>query len=344
MTNCFFIAEAGVNHNGDINTALKLVEVAAQAGADAVKFQSFKADKLVRRGTAKASYQIETTGSGDQHDLLKSLELSDDMHQRIVEQCKACDIEFMSTAFDEDSADYLTQIGMKRFKVPSGEITNFPLIEHLAKKNLPLILSTGMCDMSEVEEAVSVIKRVRNACGYVEPLQTMLSVLHCTSNYPASISSVNLRALDTMKQKLAVPIGYSDHTDGLLISPIAVARGAVIIEKHFTLDRNMDGPDHRASISPPDLVQLIKNIRDVENALGDGVKKPHADELPVRELVRKSICYVQNLPKGHRITEDDLVMLRPGSGVQPKEIPSLIGKVLNTDVKCAEMFNWDDVS
>ena len=344
MASCFFIAEAGVNHNGSLDHALALVEVAAKAGADAVKFQTFTADKLVQKGAAKADYQIETTGDGDQYSLLKALELTDDMHRAIVAHCARFEIEFMSTAFDEEAADYLEGLGMRRFKVPSGEITNHPLLVHLAKKNLPMILSTGMCHLQDVEEAVAVIKQTRQHCGFSAPLSEMLSVLHCTSNYPAQMAHVNLRAMDSMAQALSLPIGYSDHTEGILISPAAVARGAVIIEKHFTLDRDMEGPDHRASITPEELGKLVSDIRQITLALGDGIKQPFDSELQARQLVRKSISYRYTYAAGTVITEDDLIMLRPGDGIQPKQLSEVVGRRLCKDVAAGTMVDWEDLS
>ena len=230
------IAEAGVNHNGDEDLALALVDQAAECGADIVKFQTFKADKLVRKGAAKAEYQQRTTGSGDQHSMLRSLELSDNLHYKLFERCRMRGIEFMSTAFDEDSADFLIDLGMARLKIPSGELTNYPFLAHLAAKNLPIILSTGMSSLDEVHDAITVIADARVRHGFDANLGEMLTVLHCTSNYPTRMEDVNLRVIPMLIDALALPVGYSDHTDGLLIPVAAVAAGAVVIEKHFTLD------------------------------------------------------------------------------------------------------------
>jgi len=250
MKKSLVIAEAGVNHNGSEQMALRLVETAAEAGADAVKFQTFKAENLVAKGAVTADYQKKQTGSADQYSMLKSLELTEALHLKIFERCRDCGIEFMSTPFDLEAAEFLLSMGMARIKIPSGELTNLPFVEALSAFNKPMFLSTGMANLEEVSEAVEIIGKTRKEHGFLDPIAEMLTLLHCTSNYPARNEDVNLRAMQTMAQELKLPVGYSDHTEGTLVSVAAVAMGASIIEKHFTLDRNLPGPDHQASLEP----------------------------------------------------------------------------------------------
>lgn len=331
----FIIAEAGVNHNGDIDMALRLVDAAADAGADAVKFQTFSAEKLTRRGAAKAVYQQKSTGDGDQFDMLKALEMSTDMHERVLERCHQRGIEFMSTAFDEDSFDYLVSLGIKRVKVPSGEVTNHPFLRHMAKAKLPMVLSTGMADLHEVRDAVAVIRTTKNGCD--------LAVLHCTSNYPASPADVNLSAMNTIRDALGVVVGYSDHTLGITVSVAAVAMGANVIEKHFTLDKTLPGPDHGASLDPQELRTMVEAIRTVEAARGDGVKAPTASELPVRELVRRSVTTLRNIAAGTLIGSADITLLRPGTGIQPADLENVPGKRARRDIAAGETLQWSDI-
>ena len=340
---CYIIAEAGVNHNGSEDMAFQLVDTAVEAGADAVKFQTFKAESLVAKGAAKAEYQQEQTGSGNQLEMLKKLELSDKAHVRLAEYCQTKGIEFLSTGFDEGSIDMLLDLGMQRLKVPSGELTNKPYIEYIASKGLPIILSTGMGTLDEVCEAVGWVRAKREECGFDEPLSDILTLLHCTSNYPTPLSDVNLKAMQTMAEKTGLPIGYSDHTAGVLISPMAVALGATVIEKHFTLDKTLPGPDHQASLEPDELQQMVKAIRDVEVSLGDGVKTPTPKELEVRKVVRRSIVLARDMQKGNVITKDDIVLLRPEGGIEPKDIQDVLGKMLVADVSSGEMLRWQDV-
>ena len=338
----FIIAEAGVNHNGDDDMALRLVEVAAEAGADAVKFQTFSADKLTRRGAEKAEYQKHTTGGGDQYDMLKALEMSVELHHRLVEKCLSLGIEFMSTAFDEDSFDLLVSLGIRRVKVPSGELTNHPFLRHMAKAGLPMIVSTGMASLDEVQQAVAVVEEVFMAEG--RSSQGLLTVLHCTSNYPAAPSDVNLHAMQTMARALAVPVGYSDHTLGTLVSISAVAMGAAVIEKHFTLDRRLPGPDHEASLAPDELKAMVEGIRLVETALGDGVKAPTASELPVRGLVRRSVTAIRDIPAGAAIAGDDIALLRPGTGIPPSGRDAVIGRLAARTIAAGETLTWADLA
>jgi len=337
------IAEAGVNHNGDEALALALVDRAAECGADIVKFQTFKADKLVRKGAAKAEYQQRTTGAGDQHSMLRSLELSDDLHWKLLERCAARGVEFMSTAFDEDSADFLVDLGMRRLKIPSGELTNHPFLAHLAAKNLPIILSTGMSTLEEVREAIDVIAAVRAGHGFAEPLGEMLTVLHCTSNYPTRLEDVNLRVIPMLIEVLGLPVGYSDHTEGVLIPVAAVAAGAVVIEKHFTIDRSLPGPDHTASIEPGELAEMVVKVRQVEQAMGYADKRPMASEIPVRDLVRRSVTLVSPLAAGTLIGRQDLALLRPGDGIPPKELSRVIGRRAARALDEGTTLQWSDI-
>jgi len=340
----FFIAEAGVNHNGSDELALQLVETAARCGADAVKFQTFSADKLVRKGAEKAEYQKRATGEGDQYSMLKQLEMSESLHQKLFARCDELGIEFMSTPFDEEAADFLVALGMRRIKIPSGEITNHPFLAHLAAKDLPLILSTGMATLDEIREAVEVIRSVRHQHGYAAPLDGMLTVLHCTSNYPAALEDVNLRAMSTIAQATGLPVGYSDHTAGTTVSIAAVAMGATVIEKHFTLDQNLPGPDHKASLEPNELAALIAGIREVEQALGSPIKQPNAGELPVRELVRRSVTLVRNVAEGQAIAAEDVALMRPGNGIAPKELTAVIGKRAVRSIEGGTTLHWSDLA
>ena len=337
---CFVIAEAGVNHNGSIELAKQLVDVAVVAGADAVKFQTFKAEKLVSINAPKAEYQTRQTGKGNQFEMLKALELTDEMHKELVVYCEERNIEFMSTAFDQEPADYLIDLGIKRVKVPSGEVTNKPLIEALAKNGLPIILSTGMANLEEVKEAVSWIKAVRHKNGFTND---DISILHCTSNYPTDFGDVNLRAMDTLANELKLPVGYSDHTNGILISTLAVARGATIIEKHFTTDRNLPGPDHQASLEPDELITMIRQIRVSEKCLGDGVKRPVEAELTVRDVARRSLVLCADLKAGEAIQETHISILRPGTGIEPKYQPDVIGKKTTRDLEFGHTLAWGDI-
>jgi N,N'-diacetyllegionaminate synthase len=339
----FIIAEAGVNHNGNPKLAMELVDTAARCGADAVKFQSFSADKLVAPGAEKAEYQKRETGDGNQHAMLKALEMSEELHRGLFSRCAEMGIEFMSTPFDEAAADFLLALGMKRIKVPSGEITNEPFLAFLAAKDVPLIVSTGMASMDEIRRAVEVIEATRKGKGFRQPLAQVLTILHCTSNYPAECSDVNLRAMQSIARDVAVPVGYSDHTLGLAVSTAAVAMGATVIEKHFTLDRSMPGPDHKASLSPEELGQLVRQIRDVEAALGSPVKQPTASELPVRALVRRSVTAARPIRAGQAITAEDLVLLRPGTGIPPGELPKVLGKQAAHDIDAGATLGWPDL-
>lgn len=340
----FIIAEAGVNHNGDEKMAFELVGTAAQSGADAVKFQTFSADKLTRKGAEKAEYQKQATGDGDQHGMLKALEMSEDLHRRLFARCTELGIEFMSTAFDEEALDFLVVLGIKRIKVPSGEITNAPLLRHMASKGLPLIVSTGMAELGEVVAAIEIIRAARQSHGFTEPLGDIVTILHCTSNYPVESADVNLRAMNTMAQTTGLPVGYSDHTLGLAVSTGAVALGARVIEKHFTLDCELPGPDHKASLEPDQLAALVRQIRDVEVALGSDIKAPTASELPVRDLVRRSVTTVRPLVAGAIVGKDDVTLMRPGTGIPPVDLDKVIGRKSARHIPAGETVQWSDLA
>lgn len=339
----YVIAEAGVNHNGREDLALQLAETAARCGADAVKFQTFSAHKLVVPGADKAEYQKRETGSSDQFDMLKQLQMSDDMHRKVAMRCRALGIEFMSTPFDEEAVDYLLELGMRRIKIPSGEITNMLLLRHIAAKDFPMILSTGMADLQEVLDAVEVIRMERKRLGHQGELQQLLTLLHCTSNYPAEAKNVNLRAMQTMASAAGLPVGYSDHTSGTAVSVAAAALGATVIEKHFTLNRDLPGPDHKASLEPDQLAAMIAQIRIVECALGSNRKAPADSELPIRSLVRRSVTVARDLVKGHVLTRDDLVLLRPGTGIPPADLEKVIGRRTVRSICGPTTLQWGDI-
>ncbi|SHG34636.1 N-acetylneuraminate synthase [Fodinibius roseus] len=333
------IAEAGVNHNGDRSTAEKLIKVAAEAGADFVKFQTFNADKIVSRKAQKAEYQSNNVGgsSDDQYSMLKSVELSDEDHQFIIKKCEENNIRFLSTAFDEDGIDYLDQLGLPFFKSPSGEITNYPYLRKLGQKGKTVILSTGMATMQEVKNAVSVLTEYG--------LQKKdLTVLHCNTEYPTPMEDVNLKAMNTIAEALDVKVGYSDHTLGIEVPIAAVARGAKVIEKHFTLDRELPGPDHRASLEPDELKSMVEGIRNIEKALsGDGTKKPSESEQKNIDIARKSIHLAINVKKGDVLTENDIIPLRPGDGISPMEWNNVIGKLALKPLSKNEQLSWDNL-
>lgn len=335
---CFIIAEAGVNHNGDINLAKELIYAAKEAGADAVKFQTFKADTLVTKTADKAHYQTHNTSQGTQYDMLKALEIPLDSHYQLSELAASLNIEFMSTGFDEEAVDFLIELGVKRLKVPSGEITNHFLLTHMAEKKLPLIISTGMCYLHEVKQALEVVLPF-----YQQDAINQITLLHCTSNYPAAFSDVNLCAMQTLADEFNLPIGYSDHTLGSLVPTLAVAMGGTVLEKHFTLDTNLPGPDHAASMPPSEFKQMIHLIRQAEECLGSGIKEPADNELPIRQLVRRSLSLKNSLSKGTCIDKDHLMLLRPGHGILPEDFANVIGKKLTTDLEAGSTLLWEHV-
>jgi N,N'-diacetyllegionaminate synthase len=323
MSKTIIIAEAGVNHNGSIELAKKLIDAAAEAGVDYVKFQTFKAEKLVSKSAPKAAYQANNTGdnSTGQFEMLKKLELDENTHLQLIDYCGKKNIKFLSTAFDNDSIDLLKKLGMKLFKIPSGEITNLPYLIKIAEVAQEVVISTGMCNYEEITQALDVFFKK----GFDK---RNITILHCNTEYPTPMGDVNLRAMLEIAKATGIKTGYSDHTLGIEVPIAAVAMGAVMIEKHFTLNREMEGPDHKASLEPSDLVSMVKAIRNIELALGTGVKKPSPSELKNLEIARKSIHLAKTLPVGHIITENDLEMKRPGNGISPMRIDTVIGKKL----------------
>ena len=335
MNKTLIIAEAGVNHNGDFQLAKKLVDVAASAGADFVKFQSFKADKLVTRSAVKADYQKANYSDGDnsQYNMLKKLEMPEQWHYDLIDYCKVKGIKFLSTGFDNESIDFLDSLGSPLFKVPSGELTNKTYLQNIARKGKPMIISTGMATLDEIEAAL-------NICSSEGLSLEQITVLHCNTEYPTPMEDVNLLAMTTMAKQLNVRIGYSDHTLGIEVAIAAVALGAQVIEKHFTLDRNMEGPDHKASLEPAELEQMISSIRNIELAIsGSGLKEVGRSEQKNKDIARKSLHFGADLKEGHVLTEADLVALRPGNGISPMESDNLIGKILLSDVTAFDIID-----
>ena len=334
MSKVFIIAEAGVNHNGNLDLALRLVDAAKVAGADAVKFQTFKAERLVNKNAEKADYQKKTTNTVEsQFEMIKKLELSEADHIEIVEHCRTIGIEFLSTAFDFDSIELLKSLGIRKWKIPSGEITNLPYLRAIAALRTPIFMSTGMSTLGEIEEAISALESngaVRNN----------IILLHCTTEYPAPVAEVNLMAMVNMGKAFGVAIGYSDHTDGIAVPIAAVALGATVIEKHFTLDKTMVGPDHKASLEPDELAAMIKGIRTVETALGDGVKRITPSEARNRSVARKSIVAALPIHKGQILKDVDMTAKRPGTGISPMEWDRIVGRVAAMDYAVDEEIQW----
>lgn len=316
------IAEAGVNHNGSLDIARKLIDTAAEAGADYVKFQSFKAEKLVTRSAKKAVYQTANLNDGDdsQYAMLKKLELSPSDHIQLISYSAVKNIGFLSTGFDEDSIDYLEELGVNLFKIPSGEITNKPYLRHVAKKGCPVIISTGMADMDEIKAALTVM-----TSEGLRPDQ--LTVLHCTTEYPAPFDEVNLRAMETINRECNVAVGYSDHTEGIEISLAAAALGATVIEKHFTLDKQMEGPDHKASLNPAELAAMVTGIRKIEKAMGNGIKQPSPSEIKNKVAARKSLVAARPIKAGEIFSPENITAKRPGTGISPMLWDTVIGGV-----------------
>ena len=330
---CFFIAEAGVNHNGDINMARQLIDVAVAAGADAVKFQTYSTEREMSRFAPKATYQLETTDETEsQFQMSKGLELSPEAFEKLMAYCDEQEIMFLSSPFDEESVDQLAKMGVAAFKVPSGEITNLPYLARMAKYGKPMIVSTGMADLAEVETAVKVIRDAGDS---------HFVLLQCTSNYPAEPSNANLRAMATMAEAFGVPVGYSDHTPGKEISLAAAALGASVIEKHFTLDSNLLGPNHKASLEPAELSLLIEEIRKVEASLGTGVKAPVESEKNTADVARKSVVAAIAIPSGAVVTEDMITVKRPGTGLPPAMRSELVGRTARVDIAEDSLISMD---
>lgn len=355
--NVYIIAEAGVNHNGSIEIAKKMIDVAVESGADAIKFQTYKTELLVSHDAAKAEYQLHNDGNLDnQFQMLKKLELSFNDFKELADYCREKNIEFLSTAFDSESLKFLVEeINVCKLKIPSGEITNAPLIYEMAKYNLPLILSTGMTVMDDIFNALSIIaiatvekdtfpsstliNKYKNPDIFTKILEDKVTVLHCTTEYPTPFNEVNMRAMDYIKKKTNLEVGYSDHTKGILIPIIATARGARIIEKHFTLDKSMSGPDHKASLNPTELKEMVLEIRRTEEALGKEIKKITNSEKRNIEVARKSLIAKTDIYKGEIITPESIIAKRPGDGCSPFSYWDIVGLKASKDYRVGEKIN-----
>lgn len=353
----YIIAEAGVNHNGSIEMAKQLIDVAAEAGADAVKFQTFKANKLVSQNAKRADYQIANTGTEEtQHEMIKKLELDDKAHELLIEHCRKRNIEFLSTPFDLESLDLLAKtFNLSKIKLPSGDITNAPLLLATAKTKKPMILSTGMCTLGEIEKALGILafglidsnerptvanfdKAYYSEAGQ-KALKEYVTLLHCTTEYPAPFNEINLNVMETMRKAFGLPVGYSDHTKGIAVSVAATALGATIIEKHFTLDQKLPGPDHLASLEPHELRDMVRSIREVEQAMGKFIKHPSESEVRNMSIARKSLIAGKEIKKGESFTLENLAVKRPGDGINPIFYWEWIGKTAKKDFGRDEMIN-----
>jgi len=325
------IAEAGVNHNGDVELAKRLIDVAADAGADLVKFQTFSAERLATQGAPKADYQKQTTDQAEsQFAMLKQLELSTEMHGVLIAHCQQRKIGFFSTGFDIQSLDYLASLGAERFKIPSGEITNLPYLRHVGGFGKPVILSTGMANLGEIEAALEVLE----AAGTP---RTQITVLHCNTEYPTPMQDVNLRAMCSIRDAFGVAVGYSDHTAGIEVPIAAVALGAIVIEKHLTLDRNLPGPDHKASLEPEEFAAMVRAIRNIEQAMGDCIKRPSPSESKNKPIARKSLVAAKLIRAGERFTAENVTTKRPGTGTTPMRWDEVIGRIAPREFAADEL-------
>ncbi|MBC7568933.1 MAG: N-acetylneuraminate synthase [Spirosoma sp.] len=339
MNRTLIIAEAGVNHNGSLDLAKTLIDVAADAGADIVKFQTFKAENLVSKAAQKAAYQVGNMpedADTSQFGMLKKLELSEADHHALIAHCHERNIRFLSTAFDLESLDFLVSLGINLFKIPSGEITNLPYLRKIGSFGGRVIASTGMATMDDISAMLTVLEQAGTP-------RSQITILHCNTEYPSPFADVNLRAMQTIGDTFGVSVGYSDHTSGIEVPIAAVALGATVIEKHFTLDRSLEGPDHLASLEPDELKQMVWSIRHIEAALGDGIKRPTPSEAKNRVVARKSIHLSHDLPAGHVLTESDLTMKRPGSGISPMQTDALMGRQLTRNLPADHLLTWEDV-
>jgi len=328
------IAEAGVNHNGDMQLAKQLIDVAADAGADMVKFQTFNAKRLATKQAPKASYQSKTTDQTEsQHSMLQKLELTLEMHKELIAYCKERNIEFFSTGFDTQSLDLLMTLGINQFKIPSGEITNLPYLRHIGVMGKPVIISTGMGTLGEIEAAIGVLEKAGTD-------RNKITVLHCNTEYPTPMQDVNLRAMCSIRDAFGVQVGYSDHTVGIEVPIAAVAIGATVIEKHLTLDKTMPGPDHKASLEPDEFKAMVTAIRSIEQAMGDGIKRPSTSESKNKEVARKSIIAATEIKHGELFTAENLDIKRPGSGISPMRWDEVLGKMANRDYQPDELIEW----
>jgi len=327
MNKVFIIAEAGVNHNGDINLAKKLIDKAVEAGVDAIKFQTFRAENLVSKNAKKAKYQVENTKNTEsQYEMLKKLELSFKDFEELKKYCDEKGIMFLSTPFDEESIEFLDKLGLEIFKIPSGEITNLPYLRKIGSLKKRVILSTGMADLGEIEDALDVLINSGTK-------KEKITILHANTEYPTPFEDVNLKAMQTIACAFKIDVGYSDHTLGIEVPIAAVAMGAKVIEKHFTLDRALPGPDHKASLEPDELKAMVKAIRNIEVALGDGIKRPSKSEAKNMAVARKSIVAKRDIKKGEKFTEENITVKRPGNGISPMRWDKIIGKIANRDYK-----------
>ncbi len=325
------IAEAGVNHNGNMDLARQLIDAAVDSGADMVKFQTFNADKLAIPQASKAEYQKQGAGTDESHyDMLRKLELTREMHESLIEYCQKRGILFFSTGFDIDSIDMLVEFGIDRFKIPSGEITNLPYIRHIGQYQKPVILSTGMATLGEIEAALHILEEAGTP-------RNIITILHCNTEYPTPMKDVNLNAIVTISKAFGVNAGYSDHTQGIEVAIAAVALGATVIEKHFTLDRNLPGPDHKASLEPDELKAMVDAIRNIEQALGDGIKRPSTSELKNKLVARKSLVAAKHIAIGEVFDEDNLTVKRPGTGISPIYWDEIIGRKASRDFIANEL-------
>ena len=329
--NTFIIAEAGVNHNGDMSIARQLIDAAAEAGADVVKFQTFSADQLVTKKAEKAEYQTKHTDAEEsQYDMIKRLVLSREMHVELIDYCRSKGIEFFSTAFDTESVDLLIELGIDYFKIPSGEITNLPYLRCIGRFGKSVILSTGMAGIGEIEAAIDALEEAGTD-------RNNIIVLHCNTEYPTPMEDVNLQAMVSLRDAFGVEFGYSDHTQGIEVAVAAVALGATVIEKHFTIDKNLPGPDHKASLEPHELKQFVSAIRNIEKAMGDGIKRPSPSERKNKPIARKSIVAARDIKAGEFLTEDNLTVKRPGTGVSPMRWDEICGRVAVRDFAADEL-------
>lgn len=335
MENCYVIAEIGVNHNGDVGLAKEMINAAKEVGADAVKFQTFTADKLVTKSTPKVDYQKNTTSPDESHfEMMRRLELGKDEHAVLFDYCNSMAIDFISTPYDIESARYLNDMGVKLFKTASADLVDFPLQEYIASTGKPALVATGMANLGEIERVVKIYDEKRNSD---------LLLLHCVSNYPCSDIALNLKAMNTLASAFLKPVGYSDHSEGFLAASLSVAFGAKVIEKHFTLDREMEGPDHKASSTPDEFGELVRNIRRSEIMLGSALKTIQPEELQMASVSRKSLVLVNDVGKGNIIKRDDLQLMRPGTGIGANFIGSIVDKRATRDLKAFHQLKWSDL-
>ena len=334
LESVYIIAEIGVNHDGNMDIARKMIDIAKKSGVNAVKFQNFKADLLCIKDLDKEEYQKEACGDdGNQYEMLNKLEISEEDTVNLKKYTEGMGLDFISTPYDRESVDILERVGVKRYKIGSGEISDLPFLEYIVKSRKPIILSTGASTLQEVKEAVQLIKLYCND----------LTLLHCTSCYPTSFTDVNLNVMITLMNNFGLPVGYSDHTEGVSVAAASVALGAKVIEKHFTLDKGCPGPDHKASVNPEELLLLVRTIREVEMAMGGFHKKPCDSEQETISLGRRSIISFKNISKGHIITENDLIIKRPGYGIQPGQLQTIIGKRAKHDISKDILLSYDDL-